>query len=171
MYVASTHAAATAIPEAGLSVEERITRDMLRVATTIRLEELGQRFDILGAVDQMNGAQTLLPELALYQPADTPERFERLLARVRAYPGFLAAVGELAREGVATGLVQPRIIVERVVGQIERLLAIPVEEHPLVAVTRVAGAGEREQLAVLLRDVVRPAEAAYLATSPDSSVP
>jgi uncharacterized protein (DUF885 family) len=141
------------------------------VATTIRLEELGQRFDILGAVDQMNGAQTLLPELALYQPADTPERFERLLARVRAYPGFLAAVGDLAREGVATGLVQPRIIVERVVGQIERLLAIPVEEHPLVAVTRVAGAGEREQLAVLLRDVVRPAEAAYLAVVRDEVLP
>ena len=58
---------ATAIEEEGLSVEERITRDMLRVACEIRLEEDEHRFDLYGAVDQMAGPQQVLPQVVVAQ--------------------------------------------------------------------------------------------------------
>ena len=48
--------------------------------------------DLLAAVDQMGGPQTLLPQMVQFQPADTPERLDRLVARlggVRAVHGCL----------------------------------------------------------------------------------
>lgn len=158
----STIAEAAAIPEDGLSIEERITRDMVRVASEIQLEELDERFDIFGAVDQMHGPQTVLPDAANVQRVDTPERLDRFIARLHAYPAFVAAVGDLAREGIATGLTQPRIIVERVIGQLERLLAVPIEDHPVVSTAKVTSTADRDRIAASVERVVRPAEAEYL---------
>ena len=66
----------TAIPEDGLSVEDRITRDMLRVVAEIAVEDDDLAFHELRAVDQIDGPQTLLAQVAQFQPADTPERLE-----------------------------------------------------------------------------------------------
>ena len=46
----------------------------------------------------MSGPQQLLPQLTQFQPADTPERLEQFLARLRAYPAFMAANREILRE-------------------------------------------------------------------------
>lgn len=61
--------AAMAVPDTGLSVEERITRDMLRVVGEVFIEDDEQRFDTLQVVDQMSGPQSLLPQLTQFQPA------------------------------------------------------------------------------------------------------
>src|SRR4051812_3805380 len=79
-------AAARDIPDDGLSVEERITRDMLRVIGELTITEDDHRLDTLQVVDQMGGPQTLLPQLCQFQSADTPERLELFLARLHAYP-------------------------------------------------------------------------------------
>ena len=52
-----------AIPDDGLSVEDRITRDMLRVVGEVFIEDDDQRIDTLQVVDQMAGPQTILPQL------------------------------------------------------------------------------------------------------------
>ena len=39
----------------------------------------------------MGGPQTLLPQLCQFQAADTPERLEKFLARLHAYPAYMAA--------------------------------------------------------------------------------
>ena len=39
----------------------------------------------------MGGPQQLLPQLTQFQPADTPERLEAFIARLHAYPAFMAA--------------------------------------------------------------------------------
>src|ERR1035437_10075049 len=67
-----------AIPADGLSVEERITRDMVEVVCELGLEQADARLDLLAAVDQMGGPQTLLPQLVQFQRADKPERPGRL---------------------------------------------------------------------------------------------
>jgi uncharacterized protein (DUF885 family) len=56
-------AAAASIPDEGLSVEDRITRDMLRVVGELIITEDDHRLDTLQVVDQMNGPQTMLPQL------------------------------------------------------------------------------------------------------------
>ena len=157
-----TLAEATAIPEEGLSVEERITRDMLRVACEIHLEEDDQRFDLYGAVDQMGGPQQLLPRIAPFQRVDTPERLERFLARLRDYRRFMGEVEELVREAAATGRTQPAVIVDRAIAQLGRLLETPLEASPIVTGARVASEEDRERIAQAVREFVRPADASYL---------
>lgn len=157
-----TLAEAAAIPEDGLSVEERITRDMLRVACEIRLEEDDRRFDLYGAVDQMSGPQQLLPQIVQFQRVDTPERLERFIARLRDYPRFMSEVEGLVREGAATGRTQPAIVVDRAISQLERLLETPIEASPIVTGAHVASASDRERIAEVVREAVRPADASYL---------
>ncbi len=71
---------------AAIPAEERITLDILRIICRVELEQQGQRFDRLKVVDQMDGPQTILPQLAAFQPTETPEQFETFLARLADYP-------------------------------------------------------------------------------------
>ena len=158
-----TVAEVDAIDPSGLSIEDRITRNMLRVVGELAIEEDDQKVYQLRTVDQMAGPQTLLPQLALFQPADNPERLDKFLARLAAYPAFMAANADNLREGLKSGLTAPRIVAERTVAQLERLLSVPVDESPIVGVAKVAGDAERERVRDAVRDYVYTADAAFLA--------
>src|SRR5258706_3847080 len=109
----TTKAEAEAIPATGLSIEDRTTRDMLIVIADLSVEEDEQGTHRLRVVDQIGGPQTLLPQLCSFQSADTPERLERFLARLRAYPAYMAANPDILRESLPTGLTAPRILAQR----------------------------------------------------------
>ena len=158
----ATKAEAEAISADGLSIEDRITRDMLIVITELSIEEDDQGTHCLRVVDQIGGPQTLLPQLCQFQPADTPKRLERFLARLHAYRDYMTANADILREGLATGLTAPRIVAERTVEQLERLLAIPIEEAIVPAMAKVASEEDRERVREVVRDVVYPADAAFL---------
>ncbi len=151
-----------AIPVGDLPLEERITRDMLRVACELGIVQDDQRVDVLKVVDQIDGPQSLLPQVVQFQRADTPERFERLVARLHAYGPFVAASIGLLQEGLASGLTAARIVTARTIAQTERLLATPVEASPVVVLPRLADESARERLASTVRDVVYPALGAFL---------
>jgi uncharacterized protein (DUF885 family) len=157
-----TKAEAEAIPPDGLSIEDRITRDMLIVIADLSVEEDEQGTHRLRVVDQIGGPQTLLPQICQFQSADTPERLEKFLARLRAYPAYMAANTDILRESLATGLTAPRIVAERTVQQLERLLAIPIEEAIVPAMAKVASDEDRERVREVVRDEVYPADAAFL---------
>jgi uncharacterized protein (DUF885 family) len=158
----TTKAEAEAIPPDGLSIEDRITRDMLIVIADLSVEEDEQGTHRLRVVDQIGGPQTLLPQICQFQSADTPERLEKFLARLRAYPAYMAANTDILRESLATGLTAPRIVAERTVQQLERLLAIPIEEAVVPAMAKVASEEDRERVREVVRDEVYPADAAFL---------
>ena len=155
-------ASSAAVPDEGLDIEDRITRDMLRVVGELVVEEDDQRLDTLQVVDQMGGPQTLLPQMCQFQPADTPERLEALIGRLRAYPAYMAANVELVREALASGLTAPRIVAERTIAQLERMLATPVDEAVVPSMARVANEADRERIREIVRDEVYPADAAFL---------
>ena len=157
-----TKAEAEAIPTDGLSIEDRITRDMLVVIADLGIEEDEQGTHRLRVVDQIGGPQTLLPQLCQFQSAETPERLEKFLTRLRAYPAFMVANGDILREGLAAGLTAPRIVAERTVQQLERLLAIPIEEAIVPEMAQVANDEDREKVRAVVRDEVYPADAAFL---------
>ena len=117
-----TLAEVDAIPVDGLPTEDRITRDMLRVVAELGIEEDDQRIYQLRVVDQMSGPQQTLPQLTSFQTADTPARLDAFLARIHAYRDYMAANADILREGVASGLTAPRIVAERTIAQIERML-------------------------------------------------
>jgi uncharacterized protein (DUF885 family) len=159
-----TAAEAAAIPVDGLPTEERITRDMLQVIAELWIEEDDQQLHQLRVVDQMGGPQQLMPQLTQFQPADTPERLEAFIARLQAYPAFMAANADILREGLGSGLTAPRIVTERTIAQIERMLAIPTDEAIIPAMVKVSSDADRERVRDVVRDVVYPADLAFLDT-------
>ena len=158
----NTRREADAIATDGLSVEERITLDMIKVVCDLGIEDQEHRLDLLRVVDQMQGPQTLLPVITQFQKADTPEKFEQYEARLRAYPTYMAANRDLLREGLGRGLTAPRIVAERTIAQLERLLATPLDESPIPAMAQVASDGDRDTIRTIVRDVVGPADAEFL---------
>ncbi len=152
---------AAAIDPAGLGVEERITRDLLHETAVADLLAEDTRIDLVAAVQQQ-GHQSLLPEIVQFQKADTPERLERLLARLAAYPALTDAVIDLLREGEATGLTAARVVAERTIGQLERLGGVGPEDSPIVTIPEVADDAARARLAEAVRRWVQPADARYL---------
>ena len=154
-----------------LPVEDRITRDMLRIVSELGIEEDNQKLYELRVVDQMAGPQTLLPQLTQFQPADTPERLEKFLARLAAYPAFMDANAEILREGLRDGLTAPRIVAERTVAQLDRLLAIPIEQAIVPSMVQVASDADRERVRDAVQKHVYPAEVAFLAVLRDEYLP
>ncbi len=148
--------------DGALPPEDRITLDVLRVICGIELEQQDQRIDRLKAVDQMDGPQTILPMLAAFQKTETPEQLDAFMARLAAYPRFMASYSELVGEGLASGLTAARIVTDRVVGQLERLSAVPDAESPVVQALSLPGEADRERLIAAVGKYVRPANAAFL---------
>jgi len=160
-----TLAALADIPSVDLPVEERITHDMLRVVCELGNEADDLRMDLVALVDQIDGPQSLLAQGVQFQPADTPERRARLLARLAAFGPFVDAHLDLLEEARETGMTAPRIVAERTIAQAARLLAMPVDGSPIVTGARLAEGDDegRSQVAGVVRDVVNPALARYLA--------
>jgi uncharacterized protein (DUF885 family) len=155
---------AAAIPTEGLSTEDRITRDMLQVIAELAIEEDEQGLHQLRAVDQMQGPQQLMPQMTSFQPVDTPERLEAFIGRLQAYPAFMAANADILREALGSGLTAPSIVTERTIAQLERMLAIPIEEAIIPGSLIGATDEERERIRDIVRDVIYPADDAFLET-------
>jgi uncharacterized protein (DUF885 family) len=153
---------ATAIDTAGLPTEDRITRDILKVIAELHIEQDDQALHQLRVVDQMGGPQQLLPQLTQFQPADSPERLEAFLARLHAYPAYMAANVGILRDGIASGLTAPRIVAERTIAQVERMLAVPIESAIVPSMVRVASEADRERVREAVRDLVYPADQAFV---------
>ncbi|MEO8468088.1 MAG: DUF885 domain-containing protein [Chloroflexota bacterium] len=154
--------AALKIPTDGLSVEEEITRDMLAVVGELFVEADDLRFDTLEVVDQVGGPQTFLPQLVAIQPTDTPERLAAFEARLRGYPAYMAAHAELVNEALASGLTAPRIVAERTIAQLERMIATPPEASPVPMMLGHLTPTDRDRITATIRDVVYPADADFL---------
>jgi uncharacterized protein (DUF885 family) len=157
-----TAAAVVATAVDGVPTEDRITLDMLKVVADLQIEEDDESLYQLQAVDQMGGPQQLLPRLTQFQPADSPARLEAFIARLHAYPAYMAANAQNLRDGLASGLTAPRIVAERTIAQIERMLEVPIESAIVPSMVKVAVEADRERIREIVRDVVYPADAAFL---------
>jgi uncharacterized protein (DUF885 family) len=130
---------ANRIPADGLEVEQLITRDLLALVAENELEAQAQKQYQL-AIDHMAGPQIWPAQAAQYQPVDTPERLDRLIARYEAYPALIEDYVSTLAEGVADGRTAAAVPVRRAIEQIERLLAMPSEAAPAASMVSVEGA-------------------------------
>ncbi|MEO6067912.1 MAG: DUF885 domain-containing protein, partial [Gemmatimonadales bacterium] len=147
---------------AGLDHRGKITLGMLRESL-----ERDLTVDVchaeLWTVDQLNGPQVAYADLAALQPAATVEERRLLMQRWREIPFAIQQQVVNLRDGAARGYLSPRINVERVIGQLERLVAAPAGTSPLVPpsargpTTRWA----RDMRSVVANEIV-PAFRAYL---------
>jgi len=150
------------IDRADLEVASQLDVDVLEAICARSLAALEQRVDRFEVVNHMHGAGTMIAVVASVQRADTPERLDRYEARLRAFPAFLEASADVAREAIATGVVTPRIVVERARAQLDRILALAPEDSPaMLPLGADVDPEVRDRFAGVVRDVVAPAHARF----------
>jgi len=132
------------------------------VVADLAFEERDLGFHEIRAVDQISGPQTVLAQIVQFQPANTLERLERLLARIRAYGPYIDAYIDILADARRSGRTAPRIVAERTIDQLQRLLAIPLDQAIVPAMAQVASEKDREQVREVVREVVYPADQRYL---------
>ena len=150
------------IDRTSLDVTMRTSLDVLESIAQREVAEIAHRFDRLQAVSHLWGPGQLLAELSSMQRTDGPERLDRYLSRLSAIPSFLAGIDEVVREGITSGTLVPRVVADRAVGQVERLLAIGPEDSPALAGVDLEDAAARARIATVIRDEVNPAYQRYL---------
>ncbi|MEN8163454.1 MAG: DUF885 domain-containing protein [Acidobacteriota bacterium] len=84
-------------------------------------------------VNHFEGWQAYYPTLAEMQPVGTPELREQALARWRKLPTLIDNEVANLRRGLEAGYTANRAVTARVIVQIDRLLAVPVEESPFMS--------------------------------------
>jgi uncharacterized protein (DUF885 family) len=151
-------------PSAGLEggIEDAVTGDVLRFLCEVELEAARTDRWRLGSIDHMdNGPQVVLVMLAQAQRADTPERLDRWLARLAAYPGYVNGHLDQIDEARGLGILPSRVVALRVIEQLEGLLAESAESTVFVTAPPVANAADRERIASAVEADVRPALARF----------
>jgi uncharacterized protein (DUF885 family) len=145
------------------SVEDDVTMDLIEVVVTRFRQAHDLRLWELDALDQHSGPQSLVGELARLQRMDTPERMERLLRRLAAYPAWIDAHIANVEAGQAAGRTAAAPVVQRCITQTRRMVETPAEQSPLVLAAAQLGEAERAALVDAVERHVRPAHAAWLA--------
>jgi uncharacterized protein (DUF885 family) len=151
-------AALAEIDRDALDDGRQLTADILQAICDRSLARLEHRLDLLDVANHMDGAAATLGQIATLQRADTPERVEKMEARLRAFGRYLANAEDQLREGVATGIVAPRVVVERTLGQLDRVLELPAMESPVAASLQ---GDARQTIAEVVTEAVNPALASF----------
>ena len=122
----------TALGEDGLTHADRVTWLALLDTLTYELGVAESRI-ASWAVDPLDGPQVQLLNVEQYQPLDTPADGAAAVERWRAMGPWIDRHVEGIRMGLANGRVAPLALVERVVEELDDLLARPVAAWPLAA--------------------------------------
>jgi uncharacterized protein (DUF885 family) len=124
-------ARAAAIADEGLSLQDRVTRDIVAFQATSSADVAECRLAEF-AVNPVFGTQVdvavTVPNLAL----PTVEVAEALVPKLRSIGQHLRDVAQRHREGVASGRTPARFAVELTLPQLDRWLATPVVDDPLL---------------------------------------
>jgi uncharacterized protein (DUF885 family) len=141
-----------------LAGRDRLSHDVLRRDLELQLEELAFP-DWMIPVHQFGTGFTLFALLASgknVQPFRTPKDYDAFHARLgHALPIFDQAIANM-REGVRAGVVQPRVVVEKSLAQLDALAGADTPEQSvfwgaLAAMPEAFPPAERERLTALYR--------------------
>ena len=164
-------AALAAIDRSALSPTDRIAYDVFKRQQEIGLRSLSPELlplTVVRPIDHFFGFHTFYPDLASGQgaaPFKTVKDYEDNLARHRQYPVLLdRAIGRF-REGMASGVVQPRLVVQNVIDQLNLQLQQGVEGStfygPVKTFPEGVSPADQQRLraahAAVIRDEIRPA--------------
>jgi uncharacterized protein (DUF885 family) len=160
-----------AIDRASLSETDRLAYDVFRRRAQMQLRTLTPQMLALTAVrpiDHFFGFHTFYPDIASGQgaaPFKTVADYENNLKRHRQYPGYLDRAIERFRQGRASGVVHPKLVVRNMIDQLDLQIAQgvegstfygPVKKFP-DAVPAADQARLRTALGAVIRDEIRPA--------------
>jgi uncharacterized protein (DUF885 family) len=150
-----------AIDREALSPTDRIAYDVFRWNKEQALK--GYRPEVQAVtkvlpIDHFSGFHTFFPDLSSGQgaaPFKTVEDYENNLKRIDGFVTFLDRATGRFREGMASGVVQPKLVVNNVIGQLDTLIAQGVEGStfylPIKKMPETIPAADRERLAAAYR--------------------
>ncbi|MBX3231939.1 MAG: DUF885 domain-containing protein [Labilithrix sp.] len=119
------------IPRAALGREDALSWDLFRHRYAVAVEGREYRQHLL-PINQRGGIQTA-DELADALPFKTDKDFADWNARLRSFPAYMDQTIELLAAGVKEGIVHPRVVMERVTGQIEKQIVADPKKSPFFA--------------------------------------
>jgi uncharacterized protein (DUF885 family) len=145
-----------------LDSEGRTALLMVEGLARVELAALEHRFDRFDALSHMWGPGTLLATLGSLQQADSVERLERYLSRLRAFRPYLEAAVELVGEAAASGQMPPRVVVERTIAQVEAMLEAGAAGSPALNVLADGYIDGQVKVVAVLEAHVLPAYERYV---------
>ena len=166
-------AALATIDRAALAPEDRVSYDVFRYTRAI--DRRGYEPQLLAAtqvrpIDHFAGAQIFVPQLASGEsvaPFRSVADYEANLKRLGGYIEYLDGAIARMREGLASGVTQPKLVVRNMIEQFDNLLAEGVEGStfykPAKAFPDDVPEAQRERLAQdyarFIRERLNPAHA------------
>jgi uncharacterized protein (DUF885 family) len=160
-----------AIDRNALSPTDQLAYDVFKRQTEVGLRGLQEPLLGLSAVrpiDHFNGIHTWYPDVASGQgaaPFKTLEDYENNLRRHRQYPKLIDKAIARFREGMAAGIVQPKLVVRNMIDQLDLQLKQGVEGStfygPVKTFPDGISAADQARLraahAAIIRDEIQPA--------------
>ncbi|MES2047105.1 MAG: DUF885 domain-containing protein [Pseudomonadota bacterium] len=148
----------------GLSEADQLDRAILLETLTDFLESR-QFKEYLMPMNQLNGIHLQLANLVTIAPFDSVRHYEDYIARLNQVPRLFDQLIVLLKAGVDSGLMPPRYLLEKVVGQIKELQQAPAKRSvfasPLKQFPKEFSSMEKQRLSKAMLSVietkVRPA--------------
>jgi uncharacterized protein (DUF885 family) len=112
---------------------EYVTLGFLREAAQSGAQGRVCRNELWSGINQIFGWQVLLPRLAAVQPVGTDDLRAQALTRWRKLPQTIDNETANLREGLRLGYTAPKVNVQRIVEQMDALLAMPPAESPFAS--------------------------------------
>ncbi|CAH0990847.1 hypothetical protein SIN8267_00947 [Sinobacterium norvegicum] len=161
------------IPTASISNQQRLSLGLLKYElsrSVARYNSGVANYQRMVPFNQMYGLPTTLAQLATTdgaQPFNTPADYRRWLQRAGHFPAWVDQTIENMREGIASGLVHPDIIVDKMLPTIASLASEKGSKHlfyqPITAIPASFSAIEKKQLTseylAMINQQVQPAYA------------
>jgi uncharacterized protein (DUF885 family) len=141
---------------------ELLTYGFLEQALASETERRVCRAELWG-VDHLNGWQVSLPAVLSRQPVATDADRQAALTRLGQYGRFIEREIEVLRTGMSGGYTAPRVNVERVIGQIDGLLAGTADASPFASpiTTNSSDAAFRRSVVEVVGTQIAPALKRY----------
>lgn len=124
-----------AIDTTGLSAQDKLSvdlllRDLLEDQESARFKEWEM------PLNQIHGIHFEIPQLVSVTAFDSVNDYDNYIARLRKVPRLFSQLTENMKRGIIDGRVQPKIVSEKVLEQVNSILAIPPEDSPFFAPTK-----------------------------------
>ena len=121
-----------AISAAGLSRQENLSADLLRRAL-LEYQDSAQFKEWETPVNQIHGIHIDLPQLVAVTPFDDEKDYKNYIHRLRRLPLLFGQLTEDMRQGIRDKRVQPAVVSDRVLAQVEAIISAGRGESPFVA--------------------------------------
>jgi uncharacterized protein (DUF885 family) len=124
-----------AIDTAELPAQDKLSADLL-LRTLVEDQESAKFKEWEMPLNQIHGIHFELPQLVAVTPFDDVRDYDNYIVRLRKVSRLFSQLTANMQRGITAGRVQPKLISEKVLAQVNSILAIPSEDSPFVAPTK-----------------------------------